>query len=313
MILEFDDEMLVAKVNLVAYRKIYALEGWLRRICTAAWMAKFGSAWDQKIDPRLKKTIQGRITRNSQRLYLGAESSNDLIWQATHSELLQMLTAEEIADTILSLTGATPAFLEIKLNETREVRNLLAHNHALSERTYTILSGLLASLEETVDTFKARVLYGADSEIFLGHDHPISSRLERLLEKNDWSQFQAFVGRRGDFLEYWSLPAAFETRPRWPDAELLLYYFRDHLSDIVAFCLNKQGWEFAILVPLALPLGSHESLCDAFVEHRSTWTKVRFEKQNPRFACNPKIWFHENASGPSPDRSPIRDSRYLSN
>ena len=50
MLLEFDGEMLVAKVNLIAYRKIYGLEGWLRRICTAAWMAKFGSAWDQEVD-----------------------------------------------------------------------------------------------------------------------------------------------------------------------------------------------------------------------------------------------------------------------
>jgi hypothetical protein len=166
----------------------------------------------------------------------------------------------------------------------------------LSERTYIILSGLLASLEEAVDTFKVRVLHGEGAEIFLDNDHPISSHLERLLEKNDWSQFQAFVGRRGDFLEYWSLPAAFETRPRWPDAERLLYAFRDHLADIVAFCLNKQGLEFCMLAPMALPLGSHESLCDVFVEHRSTWTKVRFEKQDPRFVCSSKIWFYENTS-----------------
>src|SRR5260370_21603603 len=117
--------MLVAQVNLLAYRKIYALEGWLRRICAAAWMAKFGSGWNQHVDPKLSKAISGRIARNRQRLYLGAESSSDLIAQSTYLELLQLLTSADIQPTILSLTGATAIFLESKLNETRDIRNLL--------------------------------------------------------------------------------------------------------------------------------------------------------------------------------------------
>jgi hypothetical protein len=296
LILEFDGEMLVAQANITAYRKMYILEGWLRRICIAAWMAKFGFSWDQEIDSRIKNTIQRRIDGNRQRLYLGAESSNDLISQSTHAELLQMLTSDKVAATVTALTGATPSFLSMKLNEARDIRNLLAHNHALSERTYVILSGILASLEEAVNTFKDRVLYSQDSEIFWGDDHPLSSYLDCLLSENDWSKFQAFVGRRGDFLEYWSLPAAFETRPPWPDAQKLLYVYRDHLDNIVAFCLNKTGHEFGILTPMILSLISHEHLCDTFVKHQNTWTEVHFEEQNPRFICNSKFWFYENES-----------------
>jgi hypothetical protein len=62
--LEFDGEMLVPRINLVVYRQIYALEGWLRRICLAAWMGSFGSAWTQELDPTLRKTLEARVQRN---------------------------------------------------------------------------------------------------------------------------------------------------------------------------------------------------------------------------------------------------------
>ena len=293
--LEFDDEMLVAKINIVAYRKIYTLEGWLRRICAAAWMANFGALWAQELDAGLRRSIENRMVRNRQRLYLGAESYSDVIWQATHGELLQMLTASCVSETIKSLTGAEPTFLKAKLDEIREIRNLLAHNHALSQRTYTILAGLLAALEDVVETFKACVLY-ASPEIFMGDDHPVSSLLERLLAKNDWSKFQAFVARKGHFLEYWSLPANLESRPDWPDAERLLRSFSNHLDNIIAFCLNKQGGEFGILTPVVIPASGHEALCEDFVKHRDAWTNVRFEDQDPRFICSAKIWFYENSS-----------------
>jgi len=296
LILEFDDEMLVAQANITAYRKIYVLEGWLRRVCIAAWMVKFGSSWDGEIDSRLKNTIQRRINGNRHRLYLGAESSNDIISQTTHGELLQLLTSDKVADVVADLTGATPSFLSMKLNEARDIRNLIAHNHALSERTYVILSGVLASLEEAVETFKESVLYSRHAEIFLGDDHPLSYHLEKLLSGNDWGKFQAFVGRHGHFLEYWSLPADFETRPPWPDAQKLLHAYRDQLDSIVAFCFNKQGCEFGILTPAVLPSSSHERLLETFVKHRGTWTEIAFEEQNPRFICNSKFWFYENES-----------------
>jgi len=289
--LEFDGEMLVPRDNLIAYRQMYALEGWLRRICLAAWMARFGTEWSQAIDPGLRKSLADRVQRNRKRLYLGAESHGDLIWQATYSELVRMLVADSVADAITSLTGANSDFLEAKLDEIREIRNLLAHNRAFSERTRIILSGLLASLEEAVGTFKARVLYGP-SEILDDDDGWLGSRLARLLEGNDWSRFQAFVAKRREFIEYVSLPV--DRKGGWPDAGSLLRAFRDHIDGIVAFCLNKTGYEFIVLTPAMLSEESHAAVCDTFAKNPDVWTNVHFEAQQPRFVCSPRIWFYEN-------------------
>jgi len=74
----------------------------------------------------LRKTLEARIQRNRRRLYLGAESHGDLIWEAIHAELLRLITADPIAGSIHSLTGTRDDFLERKLSEIRKIRNLLA-------------------------------------------------------------------------------------------------------------------------------------------------------------------------------------------
>lgn len=293
--LEFDGEMLVPRDNLVAYRQIYTLEGWLRRICLAAWMATFGTEWTKALESRLRRTLESRVRHNREKLYLGAESHDDLIWQATYAELVRMLVADSVADEIQSLTGSSSAFLKTKLDDIRDIRNLLAHNRAFSERTRTILSGLLASLEEAVNTFKSHVLYGP-IQILDDEDGWLGSRLAQLLEGNDWSRFQAFVARRGEFIEYVSLPV--DRHGDWPDAGALLQTFRDHLNGIVAFSLNKTGSEFAVVTPTVLARESHEALCDAFAKNPNVWTSVPFETQQPRFVCSPKIWFYENQPPP---------------
>jgi hypothetical protein len=206
-----------------------------------------------------------------------------------------MIVDDNVTNSIESMTGATAGFLQGKLQEVREIRNLLAHNRAISERTYIILSGLLASLDEAVDTFKVTVLYGS-SEILNEDDGGIGARLGNLLRDNDWHRFQAFVAGRSDFYQYVSLPADLETRNPWPDARLLLQAFRDHLDGIVAFCLNKTGHEFSILAPQVLPEEDQDVLCDTFARNPNVWTSTPFEQQNPRFVCSPKIWFYKNSS-----------------
>lgn len=294
--LEFEGELLVSRINLIAYRHIYTLEGWLRRICLAAWMSRFGGSWVEELDAKLTKVLESRTRQNRRRLYLGAESHDDLIWSATHAELLQLLAADAVAESIRDLSGADAAFLTVKLDEIREIRNLIAHNRALSHRTHTILAGLLASLEDVVDTFKQRVLYGP-SEI-LGDDGWLEVHLEALLIGNDWSKFQAFVAQRGSFIYYASLPV----RPfdRFPDARLLLKAFEDHIDNIVAFCLNKSCNEYIVLTPRVLAAEDHYAICDAFAKNPAVWTNTPFEDQPPRFICSPKIWFYENV-GPQRD------------
>jgi hypothetical protein len=289
--LEFDGELLVPRVNLIAYRQIYALEGWLRRICLTVWMGNFGESWVDEMDPGLRKALETRAERNRRRLYLGAESHSDLLWETTHAELLKLVTAEKVADRVRDLTGAGPAFLQVKLDEIRDIRNLLAHNRALSRKTHVILAGLLASLEDVVDTFKQRVLYGS-SDILREGDGGLGDHFEHLMQGNDWSKFQAFVAMRSDFVEYVSLPV--ERGGSWPDAKRLIDAFQKHLNGILSFCLNKSGDELIILTPRAMDDEFHRSLAATFVKNPNVWTGASFEEQSPQFVCSPKIWFYEN-------------------
>ena len=281
--LEFEGELLVPRINLTAYRQIYALEGWFRRICLTAWMGRYGEGWSQQLDPGLQKALESRVKRSRLRLYLGAESADDLIWQATQAELTRMLVAEPVTALIHTLTGADSEFLKVKLEEIREIRNLLAHNRALSQRTHIILAGLLAALEEAVETFKFNLLYRP----------PDSSPSDEVI--SDLSRpFQGYIARRGEFIEFCSLPVG--RSARWPDAKLLLKAFREHLNGIVAFCLNKTGDEFVVLSPLALEDESREALYETFVANHHVWTDTPFQSQQPRYVCSPKIWFYENHS-----------------
>jgi hypothetical protein len=218
--------------------------------------------------------------------------------ETTHGELIRLLSHEGVKDSVSKLTGANSSFLEDKFSEIRNIRNLIAHNRALSSRTSVILLGLIASLEESIDCFKQKALYAA-GEILSDDEGPFGDRLAGHLVRNDWSKFQAFVSIDGPFIKYVSLPVD-RAGNSWPDARLLLKRFKEHLDGVVAFCRNKQGDEFCVMTPLQLEEDLQLAILDAFVQNPYVWTDVPFAEQSPRHVCSPKIWFYEN-------RSPLSD------
>ncbi|WP_329309642.1 hypothetical protein [Streptomyces sp. NBC_01262] len=290
--LEFDGEFLVPRINQQAYRDIYTLEGWLRRLCLASWMRAHGTLWHQHLDPKLRKNLERLAEKSRRRLHLDAETSDDLIWQSDIGELLKMLTAPQIADDIHHLAGREQQEIARDFDEIREIRNVLAHNRALSPQTYALLRGSIFRLQAVVDHFRSCILYG-DSDI-LHDDSDLGEYLAILLEDNDWSKFQAFVARGHGFIQYVTLP----TQPlnMWPDAQRLLEVFSDHLEHITAFTMNKERDEFIILAPEKLDEDSQAALCRAFAANPGVWTHLPYEEQHPRFICSPKMWIYENES-----------------
>ncbi|MFG2439672.1 hypothetical protein [Streptomyces sp. NPDC048508] len=291
--LAFEGEFLVPRINQQAYRDIYTLEGWLRRLCLASWMRAYGALWQERLDPKLRKNLERLAEKSRQRLHLAAETSEDLIWQSDIGQLLSMLADPQIADDVHHLAGQDQQEITKDFQEIREIRNVLAHNRALSPETYAILRGSIIRLQKIVDHFRSCLLYST-SNILDDDDGDLGSYLAMLLEGNDWSSFQAFVARGNGFIEYVTLPTSpFE---KWPDARRLLDVFSDHLECITAFTMNRLGSEFIIVAPEELDEDSQADLCRVFAANPNIWTDVPCEKQHPRFICSPKMWIYENQS-----------------
>lgn len=282
--LEFDGEILVPRINLEAYRNIYLIEAWVRKICITAWMSTYGANWVDEMDSNLRQQLEKLATAARRKLYLGAETHSDLIWQTTHGQLIQLISDRRIAPSIEFLTGSEQGFLQSKLDEIRGIRNILAHNRALSSRTSKILAGLLAALEEAVDTFRSRILYTNLDSGIITHEHVTGGR----------KPFQGYAVDHGEIIEYICLPV----RPfeKFPDTRKLQIEFQDFLNSIIAFCLNKTGDEYTILTPKSLPEQITQDISDKFFQNLPVWTDQSYVEQDPRFACSPKIWFYENNS-----------------
>ena len=114
---------------------------------------------------------------------------------------------------------------------------------------------------------------------------------------NDWSQFQAFLELDYGIYSIACLPA--RGSGDYPSASRLLSYYNKVLEDILAFTCNKSGVEYCVLFPQATNDKAKKKIVDIFIQSRNAgvdkiWTNTNFENQNPKYICNPKIWFYEN-------------------
>lgn len=113
------------------------------------------------------------------------------------------------------------------------------------------------------------------------------------MKGNDWEKFQAFIDLNNQIYTLACLPA--EREGVYPSAYKLLEAYKSVLDYILAFTLNKQGSEYCILIPQITHVEDIERVIDVFVkEDHRVWTNTGFENQNPKYICNPKIWFYEN-------------------
>jgi hypothetical protein len=297
MTLNISDDMQIPPANTDAYAAIYRLENWLRRICLTAYMCTYGSQWADHLDRRVHSSLARRVRVNRDRLYLNAETDDNLIWLTMHRELHTLLRHEGIWKFVQQVLGLPEAMIDAKLSELNEIRNLLAHNRALTPTTRTILDGLSASLEAGILNFKSSVLYG-DYEIisatFVGDkDDELGYYVDNLMDGNDWSRFQAFAARGRDLYEFVSLPAERNDRD-WPSAAALLKTFASVSHLILSFCLNLSGSEYRVFLPRALSQAEVKLVADRFFNNPQVWTTRPYEAQPLQHVCNPKIWFYEN-------------------
>jgi len=294
MSLEFREEMLIPRINGEVYFKIYELENWLRRICLTAYMKEFGAEWISHIPVQLLASIKNRSKQNEDLFYFDLGKDDNLIWAATQGELKTLLLEDAIAHHIKALTGFSKSTLSQKLDELKGIRNILAHNKALTNTAITIITGVIASLMQGVKHFKNRVLY---TDLKSG-DEPtdtVFSYFNEKMERNDWGKFQAVAFLKGDIYELacWPGPNQ-DDNGIYPSASKLLEIYKDVLDNILAIAINKRGGEYTVLFTQKINNGAIKRIINLFIKVPDVWTQTSFEEQNPKFVCNPKIWFYEN-------------------
>lgn len=293
MKLEFKDEMLIPRINGEIYFSIYELENWLRRICLSVYMTEFGEDWVRNVPKKVFEGYQQRSRRSQEIFYLDADNEDNLIWSLTHAELSNMLLNGKVFDRVNSLIGLTYDRLRQKLDELREIRNLLAHNRALSERTGTIVQGIIASFYIAIDKFKVSFLYNKETEILFTGKYELSDYFEQKMEGNDWSKFQAFIEEGENIYSIVCLPVD-RGENTYPSAFKLLEEFKVVLEYIISIRLNKSGDEYIITFPKRLSNENSKKIVDIFMRKSDVWTIISFEDQHPKNICNPRIWFYEN-------------------
>jgi hypothetical protein len=304
MYLEFKDEMLIPNINAEVYNQVYELENWFRRICLTAYMKEFGADWINHIPSPFLKSFRGKFNTSQDLLHLDIQGDDNLIWMATHGELMQLLAQSEVSAQVRLLTGFTQTALSQKLDELRYIRNIMAHNRAFSETTLVIVRGLIASLMQGVQFFKRQMLYQVNNdETLMGRlfdddveagffDNEVSRYLIEREHNYNTRRNQVYIALYKDIYSLISLPV--DREGVYPSAARLLEAYKNALEYILAFTLNKTGTEYCVLVPTVTPLDHIKRIINIFMPEPSIWTNTEFEQQNPKYICNPKIWFYEN-------------------
>lgn len=292
MTLEFKDEMLIPSINGDIYFKAYELENWYRRICLTAYMKEYGADWIIHAPVQIFNSVKSRAKQNEDLFYFDLGNDENLIWTATQGELMYLLLNDAVANQIKDLTGFSKSTLSQKLDELKGIRNMLAHNRALTNTAATIVTGIFTSLMQGVRHFKDQVLY---SELKSGDPRSdrVFSYFEKEMEGNDWGKFQAVAFIKHDIYELASWQGT-DQEDGYPSASKLLGAFRPALQNILAIAINKTGVEYTVLFPSKIDSNSLEQIIALFVRSKDIWTTTCFEEQNPKYICNPKIWFYEN-------------------
>jgi hypothetical protein len=288
----FEGEMPFPEHNVLLYRGIYRVEQWLRRMAYAAMLARHGGHWRGVVPVEMMTVLKTRLKSLPGRIHLDCENSDNAIWLTTLEELRVLLTQESTWPVVRKLTGYHRERLQNKIDELREIRNVIGHNRAVSTRTLRIWHGIAESLEFGIEHFKTQVPYN------LGQTPDESDEVQQYFERRtlgiDWHVFQPMFSISEHFYLATHLPV-----PPWDRsirAAGMLDYLANQSGVILGVMLNKEATtEFTITWPRVLPFDLHCELIDLFVDiGPSVWTPTEYERQSAKFVCHPLLWFYEN-------------------
>ncbi len=292
--IDFFEEIPFPKTNSIMYREVYVLEQWLRRIAFAALMVKYGKDWQGALPNELCKELKARLAELKDRVYLDCENSSNSIWLTTLDELKTIIASDSIWPTVRDLTGYSRSVVSSKIDEMRRIRNTIGHNRAVSSRTITIWRGISASLKSGIETFKREFLYNPDTVLHM------DEREEVIAATIFHSKMQGLKGDHPVTVFFESNYACSICRlPHEPFGYLrisdLVNHFHNLENSLLAILVNKGADEYSIVWPKIMSHGVCLSIIDKSLESLDLdTTSTPYEHQNPKYICNPIVWFYEN-------------------
>lgn len=104
-------------------------------------------------------------------------------------ELRIILTMDSVWPIVREFSGFQKAFLEAKLSEVIEIRNVVGHNRATTSDTVAVWRGIATALRPGLDAFKGSLLYRTGDDVHLGTERagsPVVALYSEHCQNNDW-------------------------------------------------------------------------------------------------------------------------------
>ncbi|HZS57642.1 MAG TPA: hypothetical protein VFA43_00125 [Gemmatimonadaceae bacterium] len=303
--IEFEGEVPIPQWNLELYRRIYLLEQWLRRIVMAGLMSRYATQWRSAIPTEISANLKQRRRQLAARTFLDVESSDNVVWLLTLEELKQLMTSNFIWPSVKELTGLQRADVLARVDELREIRNVVGHNRATTPRTLRIFEGVEQYLGQGIDHFRNETLYSESNAIFShAEDEPLAEAVEALWEPGTR---QVFLQASDRFYAMVSLPVPPFAYISVPDLVEAIHDVR-HL--ILAVYVNGVADEFSVVWPRGALDAEHQQVIEAIAAfHVGRHTELPYSEQDPKHVCDPRIWFYFDALRPGGWPPTMEDDR----
>jgi len=280
----FDGELPIPDVNVALYRKIYVLEQWLRRIALAGLMGRYGSRWNDSLSNDMIRAVKPRLQNLKNRVAFNTENSDNLVWCLTLEELGSLLLSERTWAVNRALTGFDREELRGRVDDLREIRNVVGHNRAATQYTMDIFSAIERNLDKGISRFCDRMLYDlAGDQESPGISDPVVAFFFR--DRSTLGRDQITQD------EYFYYAHIFATANRPLDLGSLLERFDGPRRAILAFLINRrEHGEFALVWPKSATRKEHEDIIN-LLGGPSLQEGDDYTTQSPRHTCHPKVWF----------------------
>jgi hypothetical protein len=285
-VISFEDELPLPEVNLKLYRELYVLEQWLRRIALAAFMARYGTRWNDAIPTEIGKNLRSRVKQLRNRVAFDTENSDNAIWCLTLDELKALLTYEKVWSLVRNLTAFDRQELGARLDDLREIRNVVGHNRAATDYTQKIFEAIDESLRKGIEQFRDRFLYD-----FAGEQH--AGDLSGDAVADAFYTAQSPLGSkqiaRDDYFYYIYVLMPESGSPiKLGD---LLEHFDSIRRIALAFLVNRQTLgEYTLVWPTTAKPDEHSAVLQQ-LERFESRPGDPYDLQSPKYVCHPKVWF----------------------